>query len=176
MNDVSKSIIKIIHAYNDYKGEVKAGYTFDAGPNAVIYVEEPEVSELLALLLSYFPDNDLLGSILGSDYVSDGDALKKANNVRLEQDLLKLCDSKGRPRGVKGDVKKIYVTKPGPGPIVLGDEDSLLDLKTGENMHVPVAEGKWGWGILGVACIVSGLGVGLAGLKILHRSSSSSSK
>jgi diphosphomevalonate decarboxylase len=71
MNDVSKSIVKIVHAYNDYKGEVKAGYTFDAGPNAVIYVEEPEVSELLALLLSYFPDNDLLGSILGSDYVSD---------------------------------------------------------------------------------------------------------
>lgn len=81
------------------------------------------------------------------------------------------CDSKGRPRGVKGDVKKIYVTKPGPGPIVLGDEDSLLDLKTGENVHVPVIEGNWAWGLLGVACVVGGLGVGLTGLKILHRSS-----
>jgi hypothetical protein len=82
-----------------------------------------------------------------------------------------LCDSKGRPRGVKGDVKKVYVTKPGPGPIVLRDDDSLLDLETGENTHEPVVEGQWGWGLLGVACIVSGLGVGLAGLKILHRSS-----
>ena len=46
MNDVSKSIIKIIHAYNDFKGAVKAGYTFDAGPNAVIYVEEVRQREV----------------------------------------------------------------------------------------------------------------------------------
>jgi diphosphomevalonate decarboxylase len=37
MNDVSKSIIKLVHVYNEYYGEVRAAYTFDAGPNAVIY-------------------------------------------------------------------------------------------------------------------------------------------
>lgn len=37
MNDVSKSIIKLVHVFNDFYGGVRAAYTFDAGPNAVIY-------------------------------------------------------------------------------------------------------------------------------------------
>jgi diphosphomevalonate decarboxylase len=40
MNDVSKAIIKLVHAYNAWAGEIRAAYTFDAGPNAVIYTLE----------------------------------------------------------------------------------------------------------------------------------------
>lgn len=43
MNDTSKMIIRIVHALNAALGGVKAAYTFDAGPNAVIYTTE-EVS------------------------------------------------------------------------------------------------------------------------------------
>lgn len=31
MNDVSRSIIRIITAYNKYYGQIRAAYTFDAG-------------------------------------------------------------------------------------------------------------------------------------------------
>ena len=61
MNDVSKSVIKIVHAYNRWKGKVAAAYTFDAGPNAVIYHLEDVADELLALMLQYFPDDKFLG-------------------------------------------------------------------------------------------------------------------
>jgi diphosphomevalonate decarboxylase len=37
MNDVSKTIIRLVHVINTYYQGVRAAYTFDAGPNAVIY-------------------------------------------------------------------------------------------------------------------------------------------
>ncbi len=40
MNDISKSIIRLVHVINAYYGRVVAAYTFDAGPNAVIYLLE----------------------------------------------------------------------------------------------------------------------------------------
>ena len=46
MNDTSKSVIKIVHAYNAWKGRVAAAYTFDAGPNAVIYCLDDVVDEV----------------------------------------------------------------------------------------------------------------------------------
>ena len=45
MNDISRIIIRLVHIINDYYGSIKAAYTFDAGPNAVIYTLE-EVSLL----------------------------------------------------------------------------------------------------------------------------------
>jgi diphosphomevalonate decarboxylase len=40
MNDTSKAIIRLVHVINAFFGEVRAAYTFDAGPNAVIYTLE----------------------------------------------------------------------------------------------------------------------------------------
>ena len=37
MNDVSKSIIRLVHVLNNEAKRIVAAYTFDAGPNAVIY-------------------------------------------------------------------------------------------------------------------------------------------
>jgi diphosphomevalonate decarboxylase len=37
MNDISKIIIRLVHVINAFFGAVVAAYTFDAGPNAVIY-------------------------------------------------------------------------------------------------------------------------------------------
>jgi diphosphomevalonate decarboxylase len=40
MNDTSKVIIRLVHVINSYYNEIRAAYTFDAGPNAVIYTLE----------------------------------------------------------------------------------------------------------------------------------------
>ncbi|XP_030831199.1 diphosphomevalonate decarboxylase isoform X2 [Strongylocentrotus purpuratus] len=55
MNDTSRSIVQMVHDYNSFHGETKACYTFDAGPNAVLYVLEENVSEVLSLIHHSFP-------------------------------------------------------------------------------------------------------------------------
>nr|CAG4652065.1 EOG090X0AX4 [Triops cancriformis] len=50
MNDTSNSIVKLIHLYNEFSGSVRVAYTFDAGPNAVLFILKDHVSELTALL------------------------------------------------------------------------------------------------------------------------------
>ena len=49
MNDVSRAIIRLVHVINAHYGRVVAAYTFDAGPNAVLYLLE-KVSDYIMLL------------------------------------------------------------------------------------------------------------------------------
>ena len=50
LNDYSKSVIYAVNDYNDLQGEVKAGYTFDAGPNAHVYTTEKHASAIRKIL------------------------------------------------------------------------------------------------------------------------------
>uniref|UniRef100_A0A336KUU7 Diphosphomevalonate decarboxylase n=1 Tax=Culicoides sonorensis TaxID=179676 RepID=A0A336KUU7_CULSO len=59
LNDISHKIIRFIHQYNEYKKETTAAYTFDAGPNACLYVEEKNVAELLAFIDHVFPNDNI---------------------------------------------------------------------------------------------------------------------
>ena len=55
MNDTSKAIIRLVHALNALNGSICAAYTFDAGPNAVIYtLEKFAPLGLLTILLRIF--------------------------------------------------------------------------------------------------------------------------
>lgn len=73
MNDLSHAIVSYIHEFNKKENETKVAYTFDAGPNACLYVLEKNVKRVLAFVNHVFP-NDALN---GGDYVrgikSDGD-------------------------------------------------------------------------------------------------------
>ena len=45
----------MIHLNNIIQPVTQAAYTFDAGPNAVIYALEKDVPEIIALVSKFFP-------------------------------------------------------------------------------------------------------------------------
>jgi diphosphomevalonate decarboxylase len=59
MNDVSKAAIRVVENINAKAGKLVAAYTFDAGPNAVIYYEEESTAAVAGAIKSF------LGSIDG---------------------------------------------------------------------------------------------------------------
>ena len=48
LNTVSRDVINMVHAFNEAAGEVRLGYTFDAGPNAVLLTTEDAVPQVRA--------------------------------------------------------------------------------------------------------------------------------
>jgi diphosphomevalonate decarboxylase len=50
LNDISHAIMRAVHAFNDEEGEIAAGYTFDAGPNAHVYTMEKHARKIEAML------------------------------------------------------------------------------------------------------------------------------
>jgi diphosphomevalonate decarboxylase len=144
MNDVSKGIIRAVHAFNEFHGRVRAAYTFDAGPNAVIFLEEADQLQLLSLILLLYPGK-------GEEYVSDSAlaAAARAHTHKLPKELVAMVEATADRQ--PGDVKHIYCTRAGDGPRLLRKEDSLLDPVTGLPITIkPKAAtaapvGGWGW-------------------------------
>nr|CAG4637255.1 EOG090X0AX4 [Ceriodaphnia reticulata] len=54
MNSTSQAIIQLVHRYNQLRQGTKVAYTFDAGPNAVLFLEEPELSRFASVFHSFF--------------------------------------------------------------------------------------------------------------------------
>ena len=129
MNDISKAIIKLVHVINAKAGKVIAAYTFDAGPNAVIYTLEKDVELVFAAMIRYFPAPGA-----AEDYCSNPNEYNRVNNSSsssiLSDDLIQSLNSTGRVPNA-GDVKYIFLTKPGPGPICQPLRESLLDPTSG---------------------------------------------
>ncbi|GAA5993283.1 hypothetical protein JCM10908_001411 [Rhodotorula pacifica] len=117
LNDVSRAVIQLVSELN--RASVEAGkgyvaaYTYDAGPNAVLYVREKDVQHVLELVLRYFPQESFEDPFhLGPKPATD---LPQGFNERVI------------PQHEKGSVARIIHTKVGDGPRVLGAEESLLN-------------------------------------------------
>ena len=128
MNDVSRTIIALIVEYNRLSvasgGGYKAAYTYDAGPNAVIYALEENIKEILQLIVSYFPQKDgsfkdVLGLFGSANATGSLDLNTKA---ALPQGFNEAVAKKYEVGAVKG----LIHTKVGDGPRALGTEESLL--------------------------------------------------
>ncbi|XP_077286950.1 mevalonate diphosphate decarboxylase [Arctopsyche grandis] len=56
-NDVSHAIIRMVHSYNEACGSNKIAYTFDAGPNACLYMLEDQIPFAYSLVKETFPSD-----------------------------------------------------------------------------------------------------------------------
>ena len=120
LNDVSRAIIALVTEYNRVSvangGKLKAAYTYDAGPNAVIYAPKENLTEIVSMIIKYFPQaepfKDPFG-LFGASGVGEG-ALVDGFNAAV---------AKAFP---VGSVKGLIHTRVGDGPRVLGEEEALL--------------------------------------------------
>jgi diphosphomevalonate decarboxylase len=120
MNDVSRAIIALVTEYNrvsvENGGKHKAAYTYDAGPNAVIYAPKDNIKEIVSMIVKYFPQAETFKDpfkLFGSAGIGEGSVVAGFNAAVA------------KPFAV-GAVKGLIHTKVGDGPRVLGDEEALL--------------------------------------------------
>jgi len=121
MNDVSRTIIALIVEYNRLSiaagGGYKAAYTYDAGPNAVIYALEKDIKEIVQLIVSYFPQRpnefkDVFG-LFGTDINTHAKVPEGFNEAVAK-------------RFEVGAVKGLIHTRVGDGPRKLDASEGLL--------------------------------------------------
>uniref|UniRef100_G3TRJ5 Diphosphomevalonate decarboxylase n=1 Tax=Loxodonta africana TaxID=9785 RepID=G3TRJ5_LOXAF len=108
LNDTSRHIMDLVHRFNAHHGQTKVAYTFDAGPNAVVFTLDDTVAEFVAAVSHCFPPE------------SNGDKFLKGLPVRpvpLSDELKTTLALDPTP----GGVRYIIATKAGPGPQILDD-------------------------------------------------------
>lgn len=122
MNDVSRAIIALIVEYNRTSvtngGGLKAAYTYDAGPNAVIYAPKENIREIVNFIVAYFPQSQAFKdpfSLFGSSNGQPGELPLPAGFNPLV----------AKKFGFDA-VKNMIHTRVGDGPKVLGNDDALL--------------------------------------------------
>lgn len=112
MTEVSHKIIELIHSYNDWHGEVKVAYTFDAGPNACLYLLEQEVPKVMTLIKHIFP--------------SSSDKFVTGLSSETEPLSGELLNSLSVQPQAKDAIKYVIHTKVGDGPSEVKDGTHLL--------------------------------------------------
>ena len=132
MNDISKCIIRLCTIINthyaDEEGKgIKAAYTYDAGPNAVIYCRDVDAPLIYAIMTRYFP-----APAAPADYTNKPSMYEQVcgDANLIPEELCNKLDRCGRAPAA-GDVKYIFYTKSGPGPILQPIDEAILDTTTG---------------------------------------------
>ena len=127
--DISKTIIRLCSIINAHYEKVVAAYTFDAGPNAVIYCLDEYAPVIMASLGLYFPAPGPSASYCNNPV--EFDRCKMLTNDLVGDELRAKLDKCGRVPAAN-DVKYMFLTKVGGGPVLQTVEDSVIDLTTGQ--------------------------------------------
>lgn len=135
MNDTSHRIISSLERWNRFEGTPQVAYTFDAGPNAVMFVPNRKVAGcLLKRLLYYFPPDSsksLSSYVIGDTSILGEIGLKSMVDIESLTAPPELQKGSSHPT-YPGVIDYFICTRPGKGPILFRNEDqALLNPKTG---------------------------------------------
>ncbi|EPX71457.1 diphosphomevalonate decarboxylase [Schizosaccharomyces octosporus yFS286] len=106
LNDTSRAIIRVVENINAAAGKTIAAYTFDAGPNAVVYFLEENSSFILDALHAVSKHAE------GWNESARNPTSVKIDDVAAET--------------VSSGVSRVILTKIGDGPRILSPEESLI--------------------------------------------------
>ncbi|TPX30613.1 diphosphomevalonate decarboxylase [Synchytrium microbalum] len=114
LNDTSRGIIHLLTQYNSMsiaagKG-YKCAYTFDAGPNAVVYLPKGNVAEVLALVEHYFAPP---ANVDVNDYYGRALDIKRPDSIEHVTKGIRMASYEA------GSLKRVIYTSVGDGPRVL---------------------------------------------------------
>uniref|UniRef100_A0A8D1V9D5 Diphosphomevalonate decarboxylase n=1 Tax=Sus scrofa TaxID=9823 RepID=A0A8D1V9D5_PIG len=113
LSDTSQRVIRLVHRFNAHHGCTKVAYSFDAGPNAVIFALDDTVPEFVAAVQHSFPPEP------------NGDKFLQGLPVEpalLSDELKAALGTDPTP----GGIRYIIATQVGPGPQVLDDPGAHL--------------------------------------------------
>lgn len=99
LNDVSRAAIKAVEETNEVAGRTVAAYTFDAGPNAVIYYQEADQDAVLKTFLPILRQKDGWGRVAETEIDGSGPASPQVVET------------------LEAGVSRVIVTSVGEGPI-----------------------------------------------------------
>lgn len=128
MNESSMAVVALVHAWNKAAGRTVCGYSFDAGPNAVLLCERGELVTLMGLVQHFFcpePEADMSEYVKGSQLLADVGGMAPeslpAAAAALDADLLKDIALEQRP----GAVRYIILSKLGSGSKELPEAEAV---------------------------------------------------
>jgi len=130
LNDKSKEIIRLVNEFNKYKGDrIRVAYSFDAGPNAFLFLLDEDLNEFLSLIrYMYF------GGVNKDEFIADKlmTKMSKAQKEKLVEEKHDFGHFEASFKNADTDlIKYIIHSKVGDDPkVVLGNDldESLMDL------------------------------------------------
>ncbi|XP_064611189.1 diphosphomevalonate decarboxylase-like [Liolophura sinensis] len=124
MRDVSQQIVRLVHAYNKLCGQARVCYTFDAGPNACLFLLEEDVPRVVSLVSHFFPP-------------AVGDESNFVRGIPLIPDTPSQVDVEGIPLEPQpGAIKYVIHTKVGGSPQALTNPKESLLGEDGLPLHI----------------------------------------
>lgn len=129
LNDVSRAAIQAVQAINEKEGRLVAAYTFDAGPNAVVYYEQGMRETVLGGFRSAVGEKEGWGGRTPGQKGKDEETKTKSSAVeppsKNNPEKIDTEDEKPYTTILRNGIKRVIHTSVGDGPVSV--QDHLID-------------------------------------------------